>query len=118
MISIQTQTTTMNKHIGKLTKTNRGFPRREFKDHYDTPCHLQISSIATEHCLWLGLDEANPMVMATDAASVGVKTDETTGWVKYPLPEKVFISTCMHLSVSQVKHLTTTLQHWLKTREI
>lgn len=109
----------MSKHIGKLTKTNRGFPRREFKDRYNAPCHLQISSIATEDCLWLGLDEADPLVLASKAASVGIKTDdETTGWVKYPLPEEVFINTCMHLSRSQVESLVVTLQHWLKTRKL
>lgn len=108
----------MNKHIGKLTKTIRGFPRREFKDYDDTPCHLQISSIATEDCLRLGLDEANPLVLASKADSVGVKTSETTGWVKYPLPSQVFISTSIHLSRSQVERLATTLQHWLKTREL
>lgn len=35
-------------------KTDRGFVRIEFKDFNGEECMLQKSSIATEHCVWLG----------------------------------------------------------------
>ena len=41
----------------KLTKTERGFKRGEFRDQYDKLCSLQKSSLATQDCIWLGLDQ-------------------------------------------------------------
>lgn len=38
-------------------KTERGFGRGEFKDRYDSDCSIQVSSIATEDCIWLGQDK-------------------------------------------------------------
>jgi hypothetical protein len=56
--------------------------------------------------------------MARDAASVGVKTTETTGWVPYPLPDCVQISTRMHLTRAQVKKLLPVLQQFVETGDI
>lgn len=39
-----------------LTPTERGFMRGEFKDRYGKDCSIQQSSIATEDCIWLGVD--------------------------------------------------------------
>ena len=41
----------------ELVRTQRGFALAEFKDRYDTKCSIQESSIATEYCLWLGVDD-------------------------------------------------------------
>lgn len=35
-------------------KTERGFERGEFKDHYGEDCSIQQSSLATEDAIWLG----------------------------------------------------------------
>lgn len=35
----------------------RGFMRAEFKDLYGEVCSIQKSSLATEHAIWLGLDQ-------------------------------------------------------------
>jgi len=40
----------------KCTPTQRGFLRAEFRDRYNSKCSIQESSLATEHCLWLGVD--------------------------------------------------------------
>jgi len=37
--------------------TNRGFPRAEFSDRYGSECSIQESSLATEACIWLGVDK-------------------------------------------------------------
>ncbi len=36
--------------------TQRGFARLDFRDEYDQPCLLQKSSMATDDCVWLGVD--------------------------------------------------------------
>lgn len=41
----------------QFTKTNRGFAIARFSDRYDNKCSLQKSSLATEDCIWLGVDE-------------------------------------------------------------
>ena len=37
-----------------FTDTSRGFKRANFKDRNGDACSIQESSIATEHCIWLG----------------------------------------------------------------
>jgi hypothetical protein len=90
----------------------------EFKDHYRTPCSLQASSLAIYEqpgtsAIWLGCDDAQPQVLATKAASVGVETTDTTGWVPYPIPKDVMLTTRMHLNREQVKALIGHLYAWL-----
>lgn len=100
--------------------TQRGFQTIEFKDRYDAACSLQQSSLADytqpgSSAVWLGIDDPAPQVMAVDAAKVGVKTDQTNGWVPYPIPEQVLLTTRMHLDVKQVEWLVAELQEWLRT---
>jgi hypothetical protein len=40
----------------KLWRTARGFARADFKDRYGAACSIQQSSLATEDCIWLGVD--------------------------------------------------------------
>lgn len=51
----------MSKDSQKLdltfSKTNRGFGLVTFKDLYGDECSLQESSLATEACIWLGMDK-------------------------------------------------------------
>ncbi len=39
--------------------TSRGFGRGEFLDRYAAECSVQDSSLATENCIWLGVDRTN-----------------------------------------------------------
>jgi hypothetical protein len=102
----------MNK-LGKSQSGSRGFPFVEFLDRYNHKCSMQVSSLATEQCIWLGVDDVEPKVMWKDAAKVGVKTNETCGWVPYPIPEEVLLSSRMHLTREQVEALIGHLQSWL-----
>lgn len=102
----------------KQTKTERGFALNEFTDRYGAKCSIQKSSLATEDAIWLGIDDPDPQIMASKAASFGVKTNETTGWVPYPIPEEVSINTRMHLTQAQVKKLLPILQKFVETGEI
>jgi len=53
--------------------------------------------------------------MASKAAHYGIKTDQVTGWIDYPLPINVSLRTEMHLSRKQVRSLIVHLKAWLKT---
>lgn len=104
----------------KLTKkvTARGFAYLQFKDAYDKLCTMQKSSLATDDAIWLGIDDPDPQIMASEAADYGVKTKETTGWVPYPIPDAVNIHTRMHLTREQVKALLPALMHFVDTGEV
>jgi hypothetical protein len=101
----------------KLRTTNRGFQIVEFKDRYGHDCSLQQSSLATEDAVWLGIDNANPQIMASQARRHGVITEATTGWVPYPIPEEVSLDTRMHLTRPEVEALVKQLNHWIATGE-
>lgn len=108
------------KALGVQAKTGRGFPVVYFKDYYGAKSSLQASSLALcaepgVSAVWLGVDKVEPRVMAKDAAKVGVKTEETTGWVDYPVPEEVSLNARMHLDRKQVAALIGHLQSWLET---
>ena len=98
--------------------TDRGFGYTEFDDLYGHKCSIQESSIATVEAIWFGVDDAEPKIMASDANNFGVETEETCGWVTYPIPEEVLISTRMHLSKEQVKNLIPVLEHFVQTGEL
>lgn len=99
----------------KHSYTNRGFEIVTFEDYYDKSCSIQQSSLATEDCIWLGLDDAEPKIMASVALKYGIHTAETTGWVDYPIPDEVLLSTRMHLNREQVQELVKKLNNWLET---
>ncbi len=91
------------------SKTNRGFSLINFTDRSGEGCSLQASSLATESAIWFGIDDPNPQIMASKTPEGG------TGWVKFPIPKDVLISTRMHLTQDQVKELLPTLIHFAET---
>ena len=99
----------------KFTTSERGFGKIEFDDLYGAGCSIQESSLASEHAIWLGIDDANPLIMASDAARFGVQTDATVGWVPYPVPREVLMHTRMHLSREQVAAMLPILQRFAAT---
>jgi hypothetical protein len=96
----------------KTTKTHRGFDLIQFKDYYDADCSIQKSSLADDVAIWFGIDDANPIIMASKTVEGG------TGWVKYPIHEDVCLTTRMHLNIDQVKELIPILQKFVDTGEI
>jgi hypothetical protein len=99
----------------KVGKTSRGFALIEFEDEYGAPCSLQKSSVATFDAVWLGVDEAEPRIMARDAAKLGLPTGgQVTGVIPYSIPEEVILTTRMHLTQEQVRAL---LPHLIKFAE-
>jgi hypothetical protein len=101
-----------------LQKTNRGFALGEFADRNGQSCSLQKSSVATEDCIWLGLNDADPKIMCSDARALGIQPESDAGWMPYPIPEAVSLHTRMHLSRDQVRDLLPALQHFVDTGEL
>lgn len=98
--------------------TTRGFKTIFFKDRYSSQCSIQESSLATEEAIWIGIDDADPLIMASDAPKYSIATTETTGWVPYPIPPEVLLSTRMHLTREQVADLIPILQKFVDTGDI
>lgn len=96
----------------KQAKTNRGFSLIEFEDKYESKCSIQISSFADDRCIWIGVDDADPMIMESKVKEGG------TGWVKYPIHEAVQMTTRMHLNQEQVAEIIPVLQKFVDTGEI
>ncbi|MDD5405982.1 MAG: hypothetical protein PHE73_03445 [Sulfurovaceae bacterium] len=99
--------------IFKENYTGRGFKFLDFHDFNDRECSLQISSLATEKAIWLGIDNPRPKILASDAEKLGVKTTEHCGWIDYPLPEEVLLATRMHLTTDQVRSLIVVLKQFI-----
>lgn len=100
------------------TATRRGFALLQFTDLYGHQCSLQKSSLADEEAIWLGPDNANPMVMHNEARALGIPTLATSGWIPYPVPDCVQMTTRMHLTREQVRELMPHLQHFVDTGEV
>lgn len=98
--------------------TDRGFAIHRFADSYGMPCSLQMSSAALEPMVWLGVDDARPQILASQAGAHRVQTKRSTGWVPYPVPGAVLLTTRMHLSRAQVAELLPALTHFVKTGEL
>lgn len=97
-------------------KTARGFSLIEFSDLYNTTCNIQDSSLATECAIWLGVEKAEPKIMASDAVKLGLieANPNAVGWLNYELPEQVEIHTRMHLNQEQARQLITVLQRFVE----
>lgn len=99
-------------------RTARGFTIVRFKDLYGSVCSMQKSSLATQDAIWLGPSDAEPMILASRAAAFGVETNETSGWVSFPIPDEVFLTTRMHLSRKQAAALAKALNHFAETGDV
>ena len=98
--------------------TNRGFAIKEFVDLYGSKCSIQKSSLASQDAIWLGVDDANPQILASTAKELGFITDQKTGWIDFPIPKQVSMTTRMHLSREQARALIPLLQKFVDTGEI
>lgn len=102
----------------KAGRTTRGFSVVHFKDLYHSECSVQLSSLASQDAIWLGVDDAKPQILASKAGAYGLSTDQTTGWVPYPIPDAVLLTTRMHLTREDVAALLPILQHFVETGEV
>lgn len=94
------------------TITERGFGLIRFQDLYGETCNIQKSSLADEDAIWIGVENANPRFLAKEVR------DDLTGWVKYPVPESVLMSTRMHINKEQAKEIMAILQKFVDTGDL
>lgn len=90
----------------KTTKTLRGFDIVQFQDRLDTPCSIQKSSLANENTIWIGVNDANPMIRSV------------VGWVPYEVPSEVLFTTRMELTQELAAEILPILQRFVDTGEI
>lgn len=102
----------------KASKTERGFATLEFNDRYGDGCIIQKSSLAGEDCIWFGVQDPNPQIMASEALAAGADTDQVAGWVPYPIHKSVLITTRMHLTRQMVADLLPTLERFVEAGEL
>lgn len=95
--------------LSELKRTGRGFRFYEFKDRNGYLCTLQKSSVATEDCIWLGLESASPK-----------KLVRGKGWIDATemVPAEVEFNTRMHLTREQAKVLAKQLEYFAGTGEL
>jgi len=99
-----------------MKKTDRGFSRKDFKDQYGECCSLQASSLATENCIWFGVD--NPRVTILAKEMYPQVADQVRGWVDVPLPKGALVFGRMHLNQEMVKSLLPHLIKFAETGEL
>jgi hypothetical protein len=90
--------------MNTLPTTQRGFVRLEFSDASAVACSLQESSNAMQSCVWLGCNDANPMVL-----------EPGRGWQPVPMPKDYLANTRMQLNQQMVSWLLPYLQHFAAT---
>lgn len=100
------------------TITARGFDLIVFTDRYGSECTLQKSSLASEDCIWFGVDKLEPKVLHGDARKLGIQHNQNSGWVDYQMPKEVQFNNRMHLTRKQVKDLLPILKKFVKHGEI
>lgn len=107
----------------RLKPTERGFLIGEFTDAYDLKCSIQKSSSVAAH-IWLGVHEPTFKILARDAMKMGRADllgegpERYNGWVNYPIPKDVLVSTRMHLNKKMVRELIPLLIRFLETGEL
>jgi hypothetical protein len=102
----------------KRKVTQRGFEKFTFKDSYGIECRLQKSSSAMRDCIWLGIVDVDPKIMASQAKQFGIETEETCGWVEYPIPKEVMLNSEMHLTQKQVADMLPVLTYFARHGEL
>lgn len=108
----------------KVTQNTRGFMIGEFLDAYHSKCSIQESSSAMYDAIWLGINDADPKIMVSDAIRMGILDadkrtgEDRNGWMKYPLSDEVSLNTRMHLTQEMVQALLPTLQVFAETGQL
>ena len=101
------------------TKTERGFSLVKFTDRYGARCAIQKSSLVFEDCIWLGIEDADPKIMASDAIKLGIDNKgESCGWIHFDIPKEVLLNTRMHLTQDMAKELIKELNIFVNTGEL
>ncbi len=89
-----------------IVQTQRGFSKGSFSDYNSINCSIQESSLATEDCIWLGIDV--PRLTVFEDAGMGK-------YIETDLPKNWSVDSRMHLTRQQVSDLLPLLQRFVDT---
>jgi hypothetical protein len=101
-----------------MNNTKKGFEITEFEDTCGVKCSLQMSSSAMEDKVWFGVNDVDAKVMVCKAREHGLDTEAENGWMKYPIPKDVLLSTRMLLNREQVEELLPYLKRFVETGDL
>ena len=90
----------------EVLQTQRGFTKGKFTDYNSINCSIQESSLATDDCIWLGIDV--PRLTVFEDASMGK-------YIETDLPKNWSVDSRMHLTRQQVSDLLPLLQRFVDT---
>lgn len=90
----------------KIDKNERGFAFSKFKDRSGYNCLIEKSSLATEECIWLGVDDSKLTIFDDEKMIKCINTK---------LPENWRVNTQMELTRKQVADLLPLLQNFVNT---
>lgn len=105
----------MTAHRINVSTTPRGFSIATFTDQYGAACSIQKSSLATEDCVWLGIDSPTVFILASKHPEL---PSDGTGWIPMELPADASITSRMHLSQDQARGLIELLTMFVATGDI
>ncbi len=101
--------------LGKIEE-ECGYEVIKFQDLYRTPCLLRESnSIEDLQAVYIGAEDAMPVVPRNFAEKLKVENPEGRCWVPYPIPKEVQLRTWAHLTGDQVRALIAHLTIFLET---
>lgn len=93
----------------EIEQTQRGFDITKFTDRYGAQCSLQKSSIATEDCIWLGID--NPKLTVFENKNKG-------RYIITEMPDNFDVNARMHLTREMVQEMLPYLQKFAESGEL
>ena len=96
-------------YLGELVEKNSVLKKN---GDYEKKCSIQKSSLATDDAIWIGINDADPQILAGKTKQGG------TGWVKYDIPGDVTFITRMHLNRALAKKILPILERFIETGEI
>lgn len=99
----------------EVSYNGRGFRFYNFKDGNGLDCSIQKSSAAEDDMLWIGVNDADPKILCSDAINIGVDCDKVCGYIKFPIPGEVSLNTRMHITRDQAKQIAGMLMHFHET---
>jgi hypothetical protein len=88
-----------------IETNQRGFQFGKFIDRNGEECSIQLSSLATEEAIWLGIDKPKLCVFENDSHGKYLITE---------MPKNFDVSSRMHLTRNDVIELVSVLNNFLK----
>jgi hypothetical protein len=98
-----------------IVQTQRGFSKGSFTDYNSINCSIQESSLATDDCIWLGIDVPRLTVFEDTNMGSAKHSLVESKYIETDLPKNWSVDSRMHLTRQQVSDLLPLLQRFVDT---